>query len=254
MSVIANKLTRAGCTSVAGRIRLPSWLGALVVMSAPVVGIAADPALQHPGAILVADVTGSVTASFGDQKKSVKHDERLRVDSTLTTERRSAVTLLLSNGALVQLGSDSELEFEEFGQARVYDTTKYAELKEEPTASVTRIRLARGDVSVEVKPLKTSRGSSFTFTFVGGALRISEGKFRAMIQMSDLGLGVATLELMSGVAQFEPVGGKFQSMPAGRKLAFAIELEKGTGNVKVGEMPKPNEKASPAKTGEAAKP
>jgi hypothetical protein len=198
-------------------------------------------------------VTGEVRAGFGDQRKNVKQDERLRVDSTVTTGRRSAVKLQLSNGASVQLGSESELEFEEFGQAPVYDTTKYAELKEEPTASVTRIRLARGDVSIEVKPLKVARGSSFTFSFVAGTLRISEGAFRAMIQMSDLGLGVATLELQSGVAQFEPVGGKLQPLPAGRKLAFAIEIEKGSGNVKVGDMPKPDEKASPAKTGEAVK-
>jgi hypothetical protein len=217
-------------------------------------GADAKDALQHPGAILVADVMGSVTASFGDQRKTVKQDERLRVDSTITTERRSAVTLLLSTGASVQLGSESELEFEEFGQAAIYDTLKYAELKEEPTFSVTRIRLARGDVSVDVKPLKISRGSSFAFSFTAGTLRISEGAFRAMVRMSDLGLGVCTLELQSGTAQFEVLGGKSEPLPPGRKLAFAIEIEKGTGNVKVGEMPKPDEKASPAKTGEAGKP
>lgn len=200
---------------------------------------APEPNLAKPGAIIAADITGEVAASFGDQKKTVKTDERLRVDSTVTTGRRSAVKLVLSNGAAVQLGSESELEFEEFAQAAYYGNVKFAELKEEPSISRTRIRLVRGDVNVDVKPLKTARGSSFVFSMIAGTLRIAEGSFRAMVQMTDLGLGVCTLELESGKAEFEVAGGKFEPLPAGRKLAFAIEVDKATGNVKVGEMPKP---------------
>jgi hypothetical protein len=225
------------------------WTLFLTLIGAPFTGNCADKSdaiLQRPGAIVVADVTGQVTASFGDQKKNVKTDERLRVDSTVTTGRRSAVTLRLSNGAALQLGSESEIEFEEFGQDPFSGSAKFAEMKEEPSISRTRLRLARGDVSVDVKPLKTSRGSSFTFSFVAGTLRIAEGSFRAMVQMSDLGLGVATLELKTGRAEFEAAGGKFEPMPAGRKLAFAVEVDKA-GNVKIGEMPKAAD-AKPAKS------
>jgi hypothetical protein len=213
----------------------------VVAASATLAGISADAldaALQRPGAIVVADVSGDVTASYGDQRKNVKLDERLRVDATLTSGRRSMVKLALSNGASVQLGSESEIEFEEFGQLAYSGNPKFAEMKEEPSISRTRLRLARGEVAVDVKPLKISRGSSFTFTFVAGTLRLFEGSFRAMIRMSDLGLGVCTLELQTGKADFEVVGGKFEPLPAGRKLAFAVEVDKATGNVKIGEMPK----------------
>ena len=202
---------------------------------------APDSEFQKPGVVVAAEVTGEVTASFGDQKKTVKTDDRLRVDSTLTTGRRSEVKLLLSNGATVQLGSESELEFEEFGQAAYYGGVKFAELKEEPSISRTRIQLVRGDARIDVKPLKTARGSSFLFGTIAGTLRIAEGSFRAMVRMTDLGLGVCTLELESGKAEFEVVGGKFEAVPIGRKLVFAIEVDKVTGNVKVGEMPKPTD-------------
>ena len=196
------------------------------------------PDLPRPGAIQVSELNGRALAVNGDQRKPLKSDERLRVGTTIETERRSTAALQLSNGALVQVGPDSELEIEEFGQAPVSGSIKFAELKEEPSVSRTRLRLARGDVQVALKPLKASRGSTFTLTLLAGTLRIREGTFRARIQMSDLGLGVCTIELPNGLADFEPVGGKFQPLRAGQKLAFAIEQDKRTGVVKIGEMPK----------------
>jgi hypothetical protein len=166
----------------------------------------------------------------------------------VTTGRRSAVTLQLSNGAVVQLGAESELEFEDFGQVVHYDTTKPAELKAEPSISRTRIRLARGDVSLDVKPLQVGKGSSFMLDLVAGALQISQGKCRALVQMSDLGLGVCTVEMQAGDARFEVQGGKPVPLPPGRRLTFAIEIEKSTGTVKVGDMPKPAD-AKPAPAG-----
>jgi hypothetical protein len=173
----------------------------------------------------------------------VKNDDRLRVGSTVVTGRRSLVTLLLSNGVTLQIGSDSELEIEEFGQATMPGTLKIAELKEEPTVSRTRLRLWRGDVTVEVKRLNTSRGSSFALSMPAGTVRTREGTVSAMVQMSDLGLGVCTLEIEKGSAEFEIAGGASTPVPAGRKLAFAIEVDKATGAVKVGEMPKETAKA-----------
>ena len=194
--------------------------------------------LPRPGTIIVAELTGSGSAMNGDQQKPLKQDDRLRVGTTLTTQRRSVATLLFSNGASVQLGAESELEVEEFGQAPVSGNLKFAELKEEPTVSRTRLRLASGDVRGTIKPLKTTRGSTFTLTLIAGTLRIREGAFSAMVRMSDFGLGVCNLEVFNGAAEFEPVGGKFAPLPAGRKLAFAIEQDKATGAVKIGEMPK----------------
>jgi hypothetical protein len=226
------------------------WFFLLTMVTLAGRGVCADAteaALQKPGAIIAVEVTGAVTASFGDQRKNVKTDERLRVDSTIITGRKSAVKLLLSNAAMVQLGSESEIEFEEFRQATFSGSTKFAEMKEEPSISRTRVRLARGDVNIDVKPLNASKGSSFLFSFAAGTLRTSEGSFRAMVRMTDLGLGVCSLELTNGKAEFEVAGGKFERMPLGAKLAFALEVDKATGTITVGEMPKPNAKAGAAK-------
>lgn len=217
------------------------WIGAWLAVGIGAAGLEAqvpDPLLPRPGAIVVTEVTGQVTALAGEQRKAVKPDERLRIGSTLTTGSRSFATVLLSNGARLQIGSEAEVEFEEFGQAPISSSVKIAELKEEPTISRTRLRLVRGDVTVEVKPLKVARGSSFQLALPAGTVRLTDGTFRTMVRMSDLGLGVATLELQKGAAEFELPGAAFAKVPLGSKLAFALEVDRATGVIKVGEMPK----------------
>lgn len=197
------------------------------------------PDLPRPGTIVVADATGEVTMVAGEQRRRLKADERLRVGAAVTTGRKSMVTLQFSNGASVQLGPESELEIEEFGQAPVLVSPRFAEMKAEPTVSRTQLRLGRGDVNVEVKPLNVLRGSSFTVGLLAGTLRMNEGSFRAMLHMSDLGIGVFTIEVQTGSAEFEPLGGAggFKPVPAGRKVGFAIEHDRATGAVKLGELP-----------------
>lgn len=193
--------------------------------------------LPRPGAVAVTAVTGDVTAIVDDQRKPVQAEERIRVGSTIATGPRSLATVLLSNGATLRIGSESELEVEEFGQATISDSTKIAELTKEPTISRTRLKLLRGDVAADVKPLNVSRGSSFMLTLAAGTINLSDGAFRAMVRMSDLGLGVCTIELQRGAAEFEPAGGAFAPVPLGRKLAFALEVDRSTGAIKLGEMP-----------------
>lgn len=214
------------------------------IAAAAVHAQAPEPVLPRPGAVVVAQMTGEVAAGNGEQMKPVKADERVRIGSIITTGRKSLATLAFSNGVTVQLGSESELEIEEFGQETFSESVKVADLKKEPTISRTRLRLVRGDVSVEVKPLNVPRGSTFLLAIPAGTLRVREGMFRAMVRMSDLGLGVCTLELASGGADFELLGAPFSPVPTGVKLGFAVELDKATGVMKVGELPKP---APPAK-------
>ncbi len=226
---------------------MKTWLwfrdaGAVGVLVGTLLAQVPEPELPRPGTVVATEITGEVTSVAGDQRKPIKLDDRLRVGTSVVTGRRSLATFLLSNGASIQLGPEAELEIEEFGQAAFSGTSKFGELKEEPTASRTRLRLVRGDVTVVVKPLKVSRGSSFTLTTVAGVLRTSEAEFRAAVRIHDLGLGVYSVDLKSGRAEFEVAGTSgFQPVPAGRQLAFAIELDK-SGGVKVSEMPKAPEK------------
>jgi hypothetical protein len=197
-----------------------------------------EPVLPRPGTVVVQDLIGDATVVIGEQRKAMKADERLRVGSTIQTDRMSLVTLILSNGATLRIGSEAELEVEEFGQATVPGSPKFAEMKQEPTVSRTRLNLVRGDVRVDVKPLNVSRGSSFMLGMVAGTVSSTGGTFHARVRMSDLGLGVCTIELEKGAAEFELVGGKFAPLPVGRQLAFALEIDRTSGVAKVSEMPK----------------
>jgi hypothetical protein len=209
-----------------------------------------EPSLPRPGAVVVLDVTGEAFSVTSEQRKPLKPEDRLRVGSTVTTGHLSLATIGLSNGATLRLGSESEVEVEEFGQATIPGgMPKIAEMKAEPTVSRTRLRLVQGDVRVEVKPLNAARGSSFLLTSLAGTVRTVEGSLHVRVRMSDLGLGVATLELERGAAEFELAGGSFQPVPPGRTLAFALETDKSTGVVKVGEMPR-----EPAKSAATAPP
>ena len=58
---------------------------------------------------------------------------------------------------------------------------------------------------------------------------------------------MCTLEVESGAAEFEPLGGKFAPLPAGRQVAFAIEIDRTTGTPKISEMPKAAPKTATAK-------
>lgn len=203
--------------------------------------------LPRPGLVIVAEVTGEVTMMAGEQPRKLKPDDRVRIGATVATARRSMGTLNFSNGIEVQLGSDSEVEIEEFGQAPFSSTFKFPELKAEPSLSRTRIKLIRGDVVVTVRKLQAARGSTFVLSTLAGNLRMVEGAFHAMVRMHDLGLGVATVELQTGAAEIEVAGSTgFAPVPLGRKVAFALEVDK-SGVVKVGEMPKEAPKGTKTK-------
>ncbi|MDP3070910.1 MAG: hypothetical protein Q8N18_11510 [Opitutaceae bacterium] len=203
---------------------------------------AQEPELPRPGTVTVADVAGRLVLVADGQRKALTADDRVRVGATVATERRSMATLHFSNGAAVQLGSDAELEIEEFGQAPATSASKFAELKAEPTISRTRLRLLRGDIALEVKPLRVARGSTFTVTLAAGMVKISDGAVRMAITMSEFGLGVCTVELLRGTAEFEPAGGASAPLVAGRTHTLAVELDRATGSIKVGAMPKAAEK------------
>lgn len=238
----AKKLARAETLSSPKRVKFPRWLRVVMVAVLAPGALGAqvpEPDLPRPGSVVVADATGDVAVVGLEPRRVVKTDDRLRVGATLATGRRSMVSLLLSNGAQVQLGAESELELEEFGQAPVSNSVKFAELKQEPSVSRTRLRLARGNVTLVVKPLNLARGSSFSLAVPAGMVRASEGTIHAMLQMSDLGLGVCHVEVKSGKVEFEAAGTTgFVAVPAGRRLAFALDVDKATGAVKLSEMPK----------------
>jgi hypothetical protein len=139
---------------------------------------------------------------------------------------------------VLRVGSRSEVEVDEYWQQPHLQSAKVADMKAEPSPSRTLLRLVSGDLGVTVKPLLVARGSTFHLELLAGTLRMTEGVLRARIQMTEVGIGYCSFELQSGSAEFEPVGGAFGPVPVGHLLAFAVEVNRVTGAVKIGEMPK----------------
>lgn len=212
-----------------------------VVVAVAVIGATAraqpTPTFTRPGSIVVAELTGSAVAVAEGKEKPLKVEERARHEVSFRTERKTVLGLEFSNGTLARMGSDSELAVEEFWQQPHSRAGKSGEWKEEPSPSRARLRLVRGDVTLTVKPLLVARGSSMSLETNAGTVRITQGVLFARVQMTDIGLGLCTLELRDGVAELERAGGATAALSAGKKLVLAVEVERGTGAVKVSDAP-----------------
>ncbi len=206
------------------------------------VGYAQEPVLTRPGQVWLAEVTGEVDVVTDNKARKAKADEPVKAESVVRTGRKAMATLLLSNGTTLKLAPESEVEIEEFLQAPSGGSVKAADLKEEPSVSRALVRLRRGEVRVAVKPLKAARGSVFALTLAAGTVRTTGGAFYGMVRMHDLGLGVCNVELESGAAEFELAGAAGEAavskLAVGKRAAWAIEVDKASGAVTVGEMPK----------------
>jgi len=214
------------------------WLGAWAAVMVGSVLAAQAPTFTRPGTFSVVDLEGEVSVAANGEERALKIDERLRAEATFKTGRLSNAALEFTNGVVLRVGSRSEVEVDEYWQQPHLQSAKVADMKAEPSPSRTLLRLVSGDLGVTVKPLLVARGSTFHLELLAGTLRMTEGVLRARIQMTEVGIGYCSFELQSGSAEFEPVGGAFGPVPVGHLLAFAVEVNRVTGAVKIGEMPK----------------
>jgi hypothetical protein len=217
--------------SILGSVAWVAGLGSGLLGQVP------DVLLTRPGQIAISAVTGEVFVTMSGQRRPAKVDERVRVDAVVASGRRSLATLTFSNGAVLELSPESEIEVEELLQAPFAGNPKPELMKEEPSVSRTRIRLIRGEVRLAVKPLQVARGSAFIVATPAGVARLESGAFYAMVRMTDVGIGLCGVELERGAGEFEPVGATWAKLPPGSRLAFAVEIDRVTGGVKIGPMP-----------------
>lgn len=198
---------------------------------------APDIVLTRPGQIAVAAITGEVTITSAGRSRPAKVDDRVRLDDRVAAGRKSLGSLRLSNGAVLELGPESELEVEELLQAPYPYGQKPETLAEEPSVSRTQVRLLRGELRLTVKPLRVERGSAFVLNLPAGRVRVKHGAFFASVRMAPMGLGVCAVELQRGAAEFEPAGGTAAALTAGQRLTLAVEIDSRTGAATVSEMP-----------------
>lgn len=186
---------------------------------------AAEVVLSRPGQCVVEKLLGEAASTVGSQRRPLRAEERVPADATVRTERRSLLTLVLSNGTRLEVGPESELTFEELLQAPFPAGTKVATLPQEPSVSQTRLRLGEGDLRLQVKPLRATQGSSLAVVTPAGVLRLSGGAARLQVRLTAAGLGWCGVEVTEGAGEFERAGGNAAPLAAGARLDFSFETD-----------------------------
>ena len=199
---------------------------------------AAEVILSRPGQCVVEKLLGEATASVGQAGRPLRAEERVTADATVRTAKRALLTLALSNGSRLELGPESELTLEELLQAPFPAGTKVAALPQEPSVSQTRVRLAAGDLRLQVKPLRVAQGSFLAVVTPAGILRLKGGAARLQVRLTAAGLGWCGVEVTEGTGEFERPGGSAAPLAAGARLDFSFESD-GAGGARAVEAAPP---------------
>ncbi len=190
--------------------RVLSWLFFCVFVAAVSVRAQAPapavPSSPPPGLVLVAQVTGSVTKTLNGVRTALKVNDRIEQTAKINTALDSSVVLAFSNGATTQLGADTELVIDQFLQDPFERTLVMANLEEEPTQSITKLSLNRGELIGKVAKLKRTSGSSFTVQTPVGAAGIRGTTFRIVFRPQGTGLAFFSLSTVEGDVNFTQPG------------------------------------------------
>ena len=213
-------------------------LGCTALLGARPAG-AADMVLSRPGQCVVEKLLGEAAATTGNQGRPLQAGQRVPADALVRTARRSLLTLVLSNGTRLELGPDSELALEELLQAPFPAGTKVEALPQEPSVSQTRLRLATGELRLQVKPLRAAQGSVFAVVTPAGTLRLNGGAARLQVRLSAAGVGWCGVEVTEGAGEWERPGGSASPVAAGGRLDFSFEGDGHGGARTVETLPPP---------------
>lgn len=187
------------------------------------------------GRILAAKVQGAVSAisRVNQSTRSLQNGDAVNQNDVVTTGRDSSVILVFSNGATVNLGAETSLVIEEFLQDPFADDLAMNKAKAEPTTSVTKLHLARGELLGSVKHLDREHGSSFTISTAVGAAGIRGTVFRMLLRVDSRGKATFSLSTSEGEVAFQKADGSTVAVSAGRELSFQF---KATVNPATGEV------------------
>ncbi len=160
-------------------------LTGLLVVGLLVHGLAAAQASNGgmpAGLVLVAEVKGSVTTASGGTKKPLQVDGLVRA-ATVCTGAGSSAVLVFSNGTAIHLGADTEVAVESFLQHpfSISESTRLTEAIEEPSRSITQLRLQRGELTAQLKKLRLAQGSSFRLSTPAGEIEVRGTSFRVAV-------------------------------------------------------------------------
>ena len=159
-------------------IRHSLWIAAFLLS---MVVASAQTTSKVVGRIVAAKVVGTVMVTdVRDPMHPHKLVERGEVTEgqIISTGDDARVLLVFSNGATLNLGARSALSIEEFLQDPFNQPVKVSELVDEPTTSITKLNLVRGELMSNVKHLHREKGSTFSVQTPVGAAGIRGTTFQ----------------------------------------------------------------------------
>jgi hypothetical protein len=143
--------------------------------------LSAQQASKVLGRIVAAKVVGVVTVT--DVRDPMRPHRLMETGEVtegqiINTGDDARVLLVFSNGATVNLAARSALSIDEFLQDPFSQPVKVSELVDEPTTSVTKLNLIRGELMSNVKHLRRDKGSIFSVQTPVGAAGIRGTTFQ----------------------------------------------------------------------------
>lgn len=141
-----------------------------------------------PGGIQLAKIQGEVTLRDNVTKatRSAVGVHDITMGTTVLTGAGGSVVLVFANGSTINLGRDSELDVETFLQDPFPTDIKVSDLTTEPSTSITKLNLAKGELVGNVKKLNTAAGSKFDVNTPVGAAGIRGTTFRIVYRPDPL--------------------------------------------------------------------
>jgi len=194
-----------------------------------------------PGRIVAAKVTGAVTAIdlATETSRTLATSDVVSQQTRIVTGAGASVILVFSNGASLNVGSDSSLDIEEFLQDPFQTEVAVATLEEEPTSSTTSVRLTRGELVGNVKKLNRDAGSTFTVKTPVGAAGIRGTTFRIVFRPDASGRVFFTLTTSEGVVLLEPQAAPGVSVETGNEVTVSVDVtvDEAAGTVTLNSAP-----------------
>jgi len=209
------------------RTKFLSWI-ALCGLAVLLAAAAQAQDTKVEGRIVAARVKGTVTAvNTKDNSKRELHDNDAITQSyVVTTAQNSSVILVFSNGATINLAQDSTLSIEQYLQDPFSTSFSMATATEEPSTSVTKLTLARGELVGNVKHLHKDgpNGSSFTVNTPVGAAGIRGTTFRIVFRPDSSGKAFFTLSTAEGEVILTGTAAQNTNVPTGQEVVVTVEV------------------------------
>lgn len=187
---------------------------------------------EQVGSIKVGALQGAVTLVNPDTGETFEltPDTVFTAPVTVVTTADSSVTLVLSNGAVLEIKPGSNIQVNLFSQ-QPFDPAlgSYEGLAEDPSVSQVSINVVSGEIAANVGKLHS--GSAFV-------VNTPTGTFEPDQAIVVIGFNPATSTTsaanISGNVAYEPNGGQPQTLPAGSGVDIPGTVDPATGVVTPG--------------------